>query len=540
MALVLVLILLVVVTSFVLAWGAFRSGATWDVVGDRLTLETLGLAESAADETALRLGRLGNTPDSKIYQALRHPNMLKGAVTPGEWDLGDPARLELVGSPLKGFDQLVEKIRDGAELPRFELGGRDVDLIVHDRVGSPHLIDLRGEIRYTAEVRGIEAKRSVTRTISRRQGFRLSRLALPYPFDSMTFFSRDAHVAMDRAPSVDQGKKILESLDHLHTILGPLLDGVAGMEGLANRLATLRDIFRPGAHAIYDEAGGVRKAHAACSLYPKKNEDRIADLRAWQLGEITTTVFRDLKEVYDPIITELRYLKETQDAGRAKALEDAVSRYLDRVEGFRAVVQPYFESRVFLGHSTSQHKKAFGPALDTFARLDEWMARAWYRMADIDHMARIFPQPEEHGRPIARNGVVHLTPGAGKVARLDTARVWGAQAGAPGRLVLLVDGDAEVDELLTHERGLVTIVTRGKLEVSGRVQACLVSLGGMTFAAGTRIRGNVIHLGGALTAGPGVEIERDARIHSGGPLADLDGTLYHLALDPSLETELIR
>lgn len=536
-ALALVLLLLLCIGSMFIAFQFFRSGTTQDVEGDELSVQTLAVAESAADETSLLLGRAGNTRTSLTFGALRTADLLVRSRGPGPWLPVTNVTGEIFGQPMPGLASLIAEIQEGKPQPTFTIVDRRIEFTVMDRFGLPHPIDVRGELRIHVGIEGAGAKRRLRRAVTRRQGFRVSRLALPFPLDSLTFFSLDAWVAMERDPTLVVGRGIHEDLEKTYVTLDAIPQGISSIgPDLKERLDEARILFQPPDYGIYRLQDGRPFTFPGHSIYTHVEEDEINDLAAWRLGHYAHEFQPRFQVRRDAMVPVLRDIREGRLRGYRERLRGALDSLLDLADEYRSTVERYFEERVFLKQGSQDHRRAFDPGLQSLMDVASWKNRAWYRLESLQEFETMFPGGQDLGQPVARNGIVHLVP-AGGAAVLTRTDVWGTST-LPGRLVVLVEGSCDVRGLTSPWPGqsLVTIIATGPMTVSQSVEACLVALGGLRLEDGASVTGNIAHLGGPFQVGTNVRVGRVEKLFTGTSSVQPRGDIHHLSLDPSLET----
>lgn len=536
-ALALVLLLLLCIGSLFIAFQFFRSGTTQDVEGDELSVQTLAVAESAADETSLILGRLGNSRNTLTFGALRHADLLVSGRGPGPWVPAGNILGEIPGQSLAGLGALIAAIQDGKPNPTFEIMDRRLEFTVLDRFGAPHPIDVRGELRIHVQVAGAEVRRRLKRSVTRRQGFRVSRLGLPFPFDSLTFFALDSWVAMERDPVVVVGRGIQEDLEKTYVTLDAIPEGINSIgPELKARLDDARVLFQPPDYGVYRLQDDSPYTFPRHSLYTHVEEDEIPDLAAWRLGTYAHAFQPRFQTRRDAMVPVLRDIRENRLRGYRERLRTALSSLLDLTDEFRSTVDQYFVDRVFLRQGSADHRRAIDAGLASLMDVTAWKSRAWYRLESLQEFESMFPGGQDLGQPVARNGIVHLVPPGGSTV-LTRNEVWGSST-LPGRMVLLVEGSCDVRGLTSPWPGqsLVTIIATGPMTVSQTVEACLVALGGLRLEDGATVTGNVVYLGGPFQVGANVRIRRVEKIFTGTLSVPPRGDLHHLSLDPSLET----
>ena len=547
-AIILVVVMLFALISLLLAVSPFRWGASWDVAADQLSLETLNVAESISDEISMRLAQDANDPDKPLFQALRRGISAPGLLlqkphTPSiSWKLPPSIASEYLSlGKLPNSTAFIVSLGGGAGVPRFKMTALSLQFFVTDRwclecsqIYPP--FDLKAQFLIQITVTGESPKRSLSREVTRRQGLRITRLALPYPFDSHALFAFNSARAIDRENARDVGFGFHEAARTLLDTIGSFLAIIPSGNQVRARIEEVENLFaEPDDFGVHAVIGGRRQTRKNNAIYTKEDQDAIPDLDQWRLGTQAQAHADELDRTRQELIRIFQAIG-SGDGSVADGLEPALDGFTTAAAAYRETIQKYIvQTNIFLPRNMIA-SSAFGPAIDYLQNFSRWERTAWYRLEDLNDFETMFGPERAAGLPVARNGVVSLK-GSGP-ALLDSRSVWGPSAGS-GRLFIVTDRPIQISDLVTPTTSLVTVVTTGHVTLARRVDACIVALGGLSIRSSARIHGSLVFLGGDIEIEPGAQLTLDPNIHvgseAGKPRPPLD-VLWHVALDPYQET----
>ena len=491
------LILATVMTFVALARAFYSKGVTGQVIRSSLGIQAQTIAESAAEEALVELRRRVNDPDEPIYAELRE-----------EVYAGESSEFEL-GLDTPQLDRMYERypdispfyVHDRTAQVKFQ---KQFTAVPYERFG---LIQVRTTVR-----RDLSLTSSVSRTVEQGVEFKVHLLSTPRPFDQTAVYVHQGAELLERPYQLIED--VLQSIEFRrseHEDIVDMMDrrkdavpfngqamlsryeGVTVPESaywrekvpLLKSPAALFALGRPPA--------GVSLEHLAIGA---KIRDAHEDVRRAEeaLGESRDRLERDF-EVIDRHNDYLSKLRVTLGA---------YSEMIGRMESFRNLFQVWDGEK-------------YGALAPFEYKLEprEWRKKASFvldRSPDGDSPQQVLDRLLS--RPQGAYGVFY-TNWPSRSISLTNKRI-------KGRVVIVAEstnvslnnvGPASPDDLLT-------VVSFGRVSVSGNVNASVMALGALDFAPDAKLEGNLVLQKAPSTSSIRGQVTYDPKYHSGRTTSD--------------------
>jgi hypothetical protein len=409
---------LFVIVAVLLALGPLEWSATRDVAGGQLSLETLHVAQAAADELALQFAQAANDPSTLAYRELRPPRwtgLLGTAGTNVSWRPSEDALREILRMGFSATVSLKKTLIGANPAKQFNLpltlgsdpARRPVDLsmIVETARGAPETADVRARVTFRARVEGAAYGPTVSREAERVQGMRISRLGLPWPFDTIGLFIHHPCTApgmpaglgvLGNAP--EQAKAIRNTLDNLRQLFIQTNFWSAMNGELRQKYERVRHEFEPPLYGFtWNDA----------SYFLRASVGEIPDLRQWALPP---RVKQPVQDFADGAASTQRALERLSanpnDAGAQQDLGNGVEKLLTSAAAFRNEREEYLNNgdRLKVDYAAPAHRDTFDPGIAMISSSGAWGQFMWYAMDTLDRFSGLFPQGD--GVVRVRNGIV--------------------------------------------------------------------------------------------------------------------------------------
>lgn len=493
MLLIVILILVTVMTFVAIARALFSRGVTSQVLRSSLGIQAQTLAESAAEEVLLEVRRRANDPESESFVPFRVERYA------GE-EASFPVQVET-----PRFDSLYERI---PEISPFYLEDRSAVVSFQRQfTGVPY--ERYGLLKVSATVaRDMSLTTKVSRRVELGVEFKVHLVSTPRPFDQAALYVQDGGALLGRPYQMIED--VLQSIEYRRSEHEDVIDQMESRKDSVpfNGVATLtrhRNLQIQEAAYWRQKAPPLREPSALFALGRAPDgvdvsllriEARMRDAyRALQLAEEDYQEARgNLSAAFDSIEKHNQYL------AKLKVLLGATSEMVGIMENFLGLFQVWDDTK-FEGLVPPAYK----------LEPDEWRRKATIILdRDPDGRSPQVLLDKLIGETDRLNGVFYSNwPGKSLSLRGRTI---------PGRVVLVCEETtvnlSDVNLAATGD-DLLTVVSFGQVNLSGTVNASVMALGGLSMAAGTEIKGNLVL---KQVKNPGDlegRVEYDPKYHSG-------------------------
>lgn len=488
------MLILATVMSFVAIARAFYSkGVTGQVVRSSLGIQAQTIAESAAEEALVELRRRVNDPEQPIYAELRE-----------EVYAGESSEFEL-GLDTPQLDRMYEQY---PEISPFYLHERTAKVkfqkqftaVPYERFG---LIQVRTTVR-----RDLSLTSTVSRTVEQGVEFKVHLVSTPRPYDQTAVYVHEGAELLERPYQlIEDTLQSIEFRRSEHEDIVDMMDRRKDAVPFNGRamLSRYEGIVVPESAYWREKVPLLRSPAALFALGRPPGGVSLEHLgiqeKIREAGEDVRRAEEALAESRDRLERDFEVIERHNDyLSKLRVTLGAYSEMIGRMESFRKLFQ------VWDGDKYS--------SLAPFAyKLEprEWRKKAGFvldRSPDGDSpqqvLDRVLSQPQ------GAYGVFY-TNWPTRTINLANKRI-------KGRVVLVAEATTVNLENVgpASEDDLLTVVSFGRVRVSGNVNASVMALGALDFAGDAKLEGNlVLNRVPSTTSGIGGHVTYDRKLHSG-------------------------
>lgn len=491
------LILATVMTFVALARAFYSKGVTGQVVRSSLGIQAQTIAESAAEEALVELRRRVNDPAQPIYAELRE-----------EVYAGESSEFEL-GLDTPQLDRMYERY---PEISPFYLHERTAKVkfqkqftvVPYERFG---LIQVRTTVR-----RDLGLTSTVSRTVEQGVEFKVHLVSTPRPFDQTAVYVHQGAELLERPYQLIED--VLQSIEFRRSEHEDIVDMMDRRKGAvpfngAAMLSRYQGVTVPES-AFWRKKVPLLKAPAALFALGRAPdgvslEHLAIGERIREANEEVRRAEEALAESRDRLERDFEVIEHHNDyLAKLRVTLGAYSEMIGRMESFRKLFQ------IWDGDE-------YGSLAPFAYKLEprEWRRKAGFvldRSPDGDSPQQVLDRVL--GQPQGAYGVFYTN--------WPTRNISLANKRIKGRVVIVAEattvnlsnvGPASPDDLLT-------IVSFGRVSVSGDVNASVLALGSLDFAPDAKLEGNLILRRVPSSSNLRGHVTHDRKFYSGRTTSD--------------------